>query len=425
MTPLRNDWPIVRLGDLLAIEHGFAFKGEHFADHGEYVIVTPGNFHAGGGFKHKNEGREKYYTVEPPSDFILGEGNLILALTDLTQDAPILGSPAKVPAVGSYLHNQRIGKVVLLDEARVDLDFIYYIFCMENTRAKIRATATGATVRHTAPKRIYEIEVPLPPLGAQRRIGRLLSSYDDLIEYNERRIRVLEEILRAIHREWFVDFRFPGHESTSLVDSDLGPIPSGWRWARLQELTDEVRKSVDPASVDSETPYFGLEHLPQRSMAIESWGAARDAGSRKYLFEPGDILFGKIRPYLHKVGIPPVSGICSTDAIVIRPRDDIAAGLVLAVVASDAFVAHAVQTSQGTQMPRANWKVLERYLVPIPGDDLLVRFSSHVADTMALIHALLLVNRNLLATRDLLMPRLVSGELDVSDLDIEEGVLVA
>jgi type I restriction enzyme S subunit len=268
--------------------------------------------------------------------------------------------------------------------------------------------------------------VTLPSVDVQRRLAAAIGAYDDLIENNKRRIRILEDMAQAIYREWFIELRFPGSEGATLVDSAIGPIPAGWKASRLVNLVDEVRASVDPRTVDPDTPYFGLEHLPEHSMAIESWGAARDAGSRKYLFEPMDILFGKIRPYFHKVGIPPVSGICSTDAIVLRPRDESVAGLVLSVVSSDPFVAHAVQTSQGTKMPRATWSVLEQYPVAVPGDALLARFSDHVEDTVALIHSLLLANRTLRAMRDLLLPRLISGELDVSHVDlVDERGLVA
>ena len=158
--------------------------------------------------------------------------------------------------------------------------------------------------------------------------------------------------------------------------------------------------------------------MPERSIAIADWSTASEAGSRRYKFKAGDVLFGKIRPYFHKVAVPPIEGICSTDAIVIGARSRKLAGLVLAVVSSDAFVQEAVQTSQGTKMPRANWRVLERYSVAVPPLPLIERFNSHMSDTVALIHRCVMSNRNLRSARDLLLPRLVSGEIDVADLDI-------
>jgi type I restriction enzyme S subunit len=408
------NWPIVRLGEHIRVKHGFAFQGEFFSDHGDYIVLTPGNFIESGGFKTKS-GTEKYYNASPPPDFVLRRGDLVIAMTEQAQG--LLGSSALIPADKTYLHNQRIGLIEQCS-AGTDRRFLYYLFNTSSVRSQIQATATGSKVRHTAPGRVEGVTVPLPPLPTQRKIAAILSAYDDLIENNNRRIKLLEEMAQRIYREWFVVFRYPGHEGVPLVDSELGPIPQGWDWKQLRELAEESRFSVDPAEVDPTTPYVGLEHMPQRSIAIADWGSAGEAGSRKYSFVEGDVLFGKIRPYFHKVAVPPVAGICSTDAIVIRSRAAEITGLILAVVCSDAFVQEAVQTSQGTKMPRANWSVLERYLVAVPPRHLMVSFNSLMSDIVGAVHRAVMANRNLGATRDLLLPRLVSGEIDVTDLDI-------
>src|SRR5690606_28605493 len=142
-------------------------------------------------------------------------------------------------------------------------------------------------------------------------------------------------------------------------------------------------------------------------------------------FRKGEILFGKIRPYFHKVGVAPVDGVCSSDAIVIVPRSDRYRMLVLACVSSEAFVAHATQTSQGTKMPRANWKVLIEYPVVLPPTDLLARSESLCGDLVDQIHNMIFRNRNLRMTRDLLLPKLISGEIDVEALESEPVGAVA
>ena len=259
----------------------------------------------------------------------------------------------------------------------------------------------------------------MPALHTQQRIADILSAYDDLIENNTRRIAVLEEMAQTIYREWFVNFRFPGHEQVEMVESELGPVPAGWEVTNLGELAEEVRRSVDPEQVDQDTPYFGLEHLPRRSIALSEWGRAADVQSTKLSFRKGEILFGKIRPYFHKVGVAPIDGICSSDAIVINPKAEAYAGLVLACVSSDPFVAHATQTSQGTKMPRANWNVLVGYPVVTPPDGVLRRFGRIMDDIVGQINNLIFRNRNLRQTRDLLLPRLVSGEIDVEAMEDE------
>jgi type I restriction enzyme S subunit len=341
----------------------------------------------------------------------------------LTTEAP-LGETALLRSAEPIALAQR---VILLRGNPTLVDQLYLFAALRSpiVQDRLRQRATGTTVLGIKQRELRMVQIPLPPLDIQRKIAAILSPFDDLIENNTRRIKLVEEMAQRIYREWFIDFRYPGHEDVPLVDSTLGPIPEGWRWKELGEIAAEARLAVDPGSVDPATPYVGLEHMPQRSIAIAGWGLAADAGSQKYQFKAGDVLFGKIRPYFHKVVVPPVDGICSTDAIVIRSRTPWLSGLVLAVVSSDAFVDEAVQTSQGTKMPRANWNVLERYPVPFPPLVLIESFGSFMDDTVAVIHRLVMSNRSLGAIRDLLLPRLIAGEIDVSDLDIATSQAVA
>lgn len=295
--------------------------------------------------------------------------------------------------------------------ADFDLRWAYY----QLKNFDINKIDSGAAIPSTSREAFYQIPVHVPPLETQRRITSILSAYDDLIENNTRRITILEEMARRIYEEWFVRFRFPGHEDVRMVESELGLVPEGWLFRPLGTVVEELRDAIDPGAVVADMPYVGLEHLPRRSIALAEWGKAEDVQSTKLRFRERDILFGKIRPYFHKVAVAPISGVASSDAIVIRPKaEDF--GLVLAVVSSDAFVAHATQTSNGTKMPRANWSVLKRYPVPTPPGELRIQFEDLMENVVSAVGNHVLRNRNLRTTRDLLLPKLISGELDVSAL---------
>lgn len=301
----------------------------------------------------------------------------------------------------------------------VDTKFLLYTFIGPEWRATVQKRLNvGSTVDRLPLTDFPNFPLRIPSLDVQHKIASILSAYDDLIENNKRRIKLLEETAQRIYREWFVDFRYPGHEDVPLIESESGPIPRGWDWKQLRDIATEFRVSVDPGAIDPDTPYVGLEHMPERSIALCDWGTAQSAGSRKFKFVAGDVLFGKIRPYFHKVSVAPVDGICSTDAVVVRSRTPDVYGVMVSVVSSDAFVAEAVQSSQGTKMPRANWSVLEKYQVAMPPRPILEKFNMIVNDAVSLIHRMVRTNRNLRVTRDLLLPRLISGELDVSDLEI-------
>jgi len=216
----------------------------------------------------------------------------------------------------------------------------------------------------------------------------------------------------------FVRFRYPGHEDVPLVDSPLGPIPEGWRFSRVDDLVTLNKATVDPSTVAPSTPAVGLEHIPRRRLTLDDWGEAGALGSRKATFVAGDILFGKIRPYFHKVSVAPVDGICSTDAIVLRPHAEHWGQAVLAM-ASDEFVAHAVQTSNGTKMPRADWKVIREFPVAMPPSEMARRFSERAHALLAHAQSLMFQARHLASLRDLLLPKLVTGQIDVSHLDLD------
>jgi len=178
---------------------------------------------------------------------------------------------------------------------------------------------------------------------------------------------------------------------------------------------------VKPEKIDPKTPYIGLAHMPKKSIALANWGIAEETQSTKLIFKQGEILFGKIRPYFHKVGVASVDGVCSTDAIVIIPKASEYYALTLACVSSEEFVEYSTLTSQGTKMPRANWKVLVEYPVLIPPQSILAQFNAIVDNIVTQIQNMIFRNKNLRATRDLLLPRLISGQLDVSELDIVIG----
>lgn len=292
-----------------------------------------------------------------------------------------------------------------------DPRFIGYFFIspfMQNTMLSL--AGSGGTRNALTKEMIERFEIPHPPRPIQERIADTLCAYDDLIENNRRRMVLLEEAVRQLYREWFIRLRFPGHEHTAIVRG----IPAEWQPRTLGDLCVEVRESVRPDALDPDTPYIGLEHIPRRSISLSEWGKAEDVTSTKHRFREGEILFGKIRPYFHKVGVAFVDGVASSDAIVIRPRLATVQGLVLMTVSSDNFVAATAQgMKEGSKMPRADWKQMQQYPAPLPPSGLLSTFESVVRSTVEQLKTLALANHKLRDARDLLLPRLMSGEVAV------------
>ncbi len=302
--------------------------------------------------------------------------------------------------------NQAICGLVA-DETKADWRFLFYSLLQE--RAKLITKAQGAAQQNLNQDAIRNFELPIPDLPTQRKIAGILSAYDDLIENNLRRIKILEQMAQSLYREWFVHFRFPGHESATFKDSELGRIPEGWEVKKLGELADQMRRGVPKGELDGSVRYVGLEHIPRQSLALDSWEEATELGSNKLAFKQGEVLFGKIRPYFHKVVVAPFDGICSADTIVIRAKKPEHRALVTACVFTEAFVAHATATSNGSKMPRTDWKVLKDYALVLPPIELLALFSSLFENAVAQQQNLVSRNQILRRTRDLLLPKLLSG----------------
>lgn len=246
-------WREAILGDYISVKHGFAFKGEYFSEQeNENVLLTPGNFNIGGGFK---ADKFKYYIGSFPEEYILHAGDLIVTMTDLSKDGDTLGYPAKVPRYENknFLHNQRIGLVQFKRED-LDRDFLYYLMHTRNYQKSIVNSASGSTVRHTSPDKIKEFRSLFPSLPEQRAIASVLSAFDDKIELLREQNKTLEAIAQTLFNRWFVEFNFPDESGQpyrdsggKMIDSELGEIPDGWGVDKLGGYID-IRGGSTPST---------------------------------------------------------------------------------------------------------------------------------------------------------------------------------
>jgi len=230
-----NNWKKYKLGDLIDVKHGFAFKGECFSDTPtKDVLLTPGNFKIGGGFK---SDKFKYYNGEYPNSYILKESDIIITMTDLSKEGDTLGYSAKIPPHSgiNYLHNQRLGLVQFKNDL-FDKDYLHWILRTKPYQFYIVGSATGSTVKHTSPSRICEYEFSAPEdKTTQSRIAQVLTSFDDKIELLQQMNQTLETMAQTIFKEWFVNFNFPGFDG-ELVDG----LPKGWKRGKLGKEFDLV-----------------------------------------------------------------------------------------------------------------------------------------------------------------------------------------
>jgi type I restriction enzyme S subunit len=229
-----SEWKEYRLGEIINVKHGYAFRGEYFSETPTLdILLTPGNFSIGGGFK---EGKLKYYNGEYPISYKLNEGDVIVTMTDLSKEGDTLGYSAKIPKHNEirYLHNQRIGLLQFIKDD-FSKDYIYWVLRSRDYQKFIVNSATGSTVKHTSPSRICEYVFSAPDLHTQTAIAEILSSLDDKIELNNKINQELETLAQTLFKQWFIDFEFPNENGEpykssggEMVESELGEIPKGW-----------------------------------------------------------------------------------------------------------------------------------------------------------------------------------------------------
>jgi type I restriction enzyme S subunit len=311
---------------------------------------------------------------------------------------------------------------------------------------------------------IYPIPIRVPNPAEQKRIAGILGALDDKIELNRRMNATLEAMARALFQSWFIDFdpvrknmdrnqpsprpsprgrgskdrektdipsplgRGKGDEwcvaldpataalfPDSFQDSTLGPIPKGWTAGQLGDIGTNSRRGVQPSDIAPRTPYIALEHMPRRCIALGDWDDSADVASGKSAFKKGEILFGKLRPYFHKVGVAPFDGVCSTDILVLTPKSPGWFGFLLGHASSDELINFTDLASTGTKMPRTNWSDIYSFKVALPPKPIATAFTHSLQPMLDRIHANLNQSHTLATLRDTLLPKLLSGELSLTE----------
>ena len=279
---------------------------------------------------------------------------------------------------------------------------------------------------------LSQIPATIPAPSEQRRIAHILGTLDDKIELNRRMNETLEETARAIFKSWFVDFdpvkaKVEGYKPPCMdsktaalfpsvfQDSPLGKIPEGWEVGTLGKIAKNVRRSIKASEIDPSECFIGLEHMPRRNIALSQWQVDAEIASNKYRFRKGEILFGKLNPHFHKVGVAPIDGVCSTDILVIQPIDAEWFGVVLSLMSSDNFVTYTTAFSKGTTLPRTNWNDMSRYKTVLPKVEIAQKYTEFIRPIIRRIIENIHECHTLSQTRDTLLPKLLSGEIRVDD----------
>ena len=405
----------VKLGGYIDILSGFTFKSKDFTDTGIPVI------------KIKNV-QPPYVTLEDlsyvPNDiaeksqkFLLQYNDVLIALTGshINQMASVVGRVARVKYSLPSLLNQRVGKITSKNNALCDIDFVYYYLSQNKVKIQLAREAGGAANQaNISPSDVKDLEIPFPCIEIQRRIADILSAYDNLIENNQKQIKLLEEAAQRLYKEWFVDLRFPGYETTPVVDG----VPEGWELCHLEDVI-EFNPKV-PLSKERLKQSVPMSALSTSSMTLDTEEFAATFSNSGSKFQNGDTLLARITPCLENGKTAFVAGVesdegavGSTEFIVMRSKG-INPYMVYLLARNDSFRQSAINSmtgSDGRQRAQADKLKALPYLKP--ADQIMMLFARYVEPMFIQIQKKNEQNVRLRQARDRLLPKLMSGEVEV------------
>lgn len=427
-----TEWPEVTLGDHVDLLSGFAFKSKEFTDDPEAIPLVKGENVHQGFIDWKIAKRWPSTQLEGCEKYFLEPGDVVLAM-----DRPWIEAGLKWawirPEHPKALLVQRVSRMRGLGD--LDTRFLRYIIGSHQFTDYIRPIVTGVNVPHISGGQIKGFKFRLPPLPTQCKIAAILSAYDDLIENNTRRIAILEEMAQAIYREWFVNFRFPGHENVKFVDSPLGKIPHSWCEKTLEQVTSKIGSGATPTGGKNAYKDSGITLI--RSLNVYDFNFHDDGLAFIDEQQAGqlDNVTVERHDILLNITGASVARCCMvrTDLLPARVNQHVAIiradttkadpFFLLSTINSERHKKQILALAQGGATREALTKTtIQKFQILLPDSEIMRRFGTIAEGIFEQREILQRKNQNLRTTRDLLLPKLISGQLDVEDLDIDVGM---
>jgi type I restriction enzyme S subunit len=291
----------------------------------------------------------------------------------------------------------------------VDSRYLYYIMLSRDFFMQADTVAIGAAQRTISLTALRNMKVNLPDLPTQKRIATILSRYDTLIENYQKQIKLLEEAAQRLYKEWFVDLRFPGHEKVKVVDG----VPEGWERKKLGELVYDAGIKINKNDRCSYECYLPIDCLPKKQMTYFVSNSIEQAESSLISFSKGDIIFGAMRPYFHKVCIARHNGITRSTCFVLKEQKAEYKAYSRMLLFDEDSVNYATSISVGTTMPYVRWNDFKQMAVVVPTKIIADKFNSVVNEAIENCGILASQIRNLTESRDRMLVKLMSGEVEV------------
>lgn len=399
-------WPRVKLADCVDLLTGFPFKSQHFSENPADVPLVKGENVGQGRVLWDISKRWSSVDWAKLGKFHLVPGDVVLAM-----DRPWIPAGLKWAYIRDTdpkaLLVQRVARL-RANNGNLDQHLLRFIIGSPAFENYVRPITTGVNVPHISGRQILDFEFHLPPISAQHRIANILSAYDDRIENNQRRIKILEEMIRTIYREWFVEFRFPARTTSSI-----GPIPKGWCVKKLAQVAHVNRAKIGPRTAPPELHYIDISSVsPGRIDTITTYPFAEAPSRARRIVQHGDVIWSCVRPNRrsHALVMRPRPNTIASTGFAVLTAEKVPFPFLYLATTTDDFVAHLANHATGAAYPAVSAKTFQDADLLIPPEPLLKKFGDATVPMVEEISILQDQSRVLQQTRDLLLPKLLSHE---------------
>jgi type I restriction enzyme S subunit len=416
-----------KLGELVDVTRGMSLPGENYAESGELVRLTLGNFnYNGGGFKENTSKSDIYYVGEVKPEFILNKGDIITPLTE--QTIGLLGSTAMIPKSGKYIQSQDVA-LITPDKSKIDHLFCYYLVSSDIVRKQLSAAAQQTKIRHTSPDKIKDCTVWIPDLKIQEKIGKTLYDIDQKIALNTRMNAELEAMAKQLYDYWFVQFDFPDENGKPYKSSGgkmvwneklKREIPEGWEVKKMEELLvfsnginydkniegDKQYRIINVRNITSSSIFINKETLDVINLPSKQ--------ADNYLVGEDDIIIAR-------------SGTPGSTRLIMSPVGIIYCGFIIKGTPKEKdnkyILMYYLKQLEGTQATKTGGSILQNVsqdtlkslLIIVPPKDIVVSFNNHEKKLFNGINACVESTNYLTKLRDSLLPMLMNGQVEIEE----------
>ena len=379
------------LGDLVKIKYGKNQKKVQDDENGQYPIFGTGGL----------MGYSIEYLYDKPSVLIGRKGSI--------EKVRYIEEPFWT--VDTLFYTEVNKKIVIPK-------FLYYVMSLID----LSRYNEGTSIPSLRTETLNSLDLPIPDLDYQNRVLSVLSKIDKKIEINEKINKNLEQLLYNIFNNWFISFE--KFSNLEFMSSPMGEIPKGWKIGILKDLISLTKNSINPKKTNG-LPYLPIDIIPMNSLGITELNSDDEANSSLITFDKNDILIGAMRVYFHRVVLSPVNGVTRSTCFVLKPKKESYLSYSLLLCNLDRTIQYAQNTSKGTTMPYAVWdNGLGDMEVVIPPENILKEFHERVFPIIEKIRDSYYEVNNLTKLRDTLLPKLMSGEIDVSKINCDLKIII-